>query len=390
MKNPASVGGLRLAWIVWSIVLLLLLSAFIPAAWFITLRIAGVHLSSTTADPLSFLTSLAGIMSAVFVVGGLVIALAAVLTVLAVEDRVKRSFNALLPQFVEQADRQIEAYKTFHDIRLAPDWIEQLRLGKQAIAEHNGLRRKVNAFLAVELSQKLLTAFAYAHTRLAQGYPMPMLNLPAPGVVLQQIWEAKASDADGPGELAAFEALMYGYLGQYERMLDFISRGRDKYPRLLEQLRPSARLALLAYAVGQDRERLADLGTVLDRTLPASRESVLQSINEIDLSTSTAAGSAHVDWIVLGKRPHWNGSDGTLFPKGLSILASASAPGERSCTVHLTPHFPSDPHYDLFTTHHPYTPEEVLDRMWDLFLFVCPDRTRITAPIPGRPETVTD
>ncbi len=88
-------------------------------------------------------------MGAIFTAGGLVVALASIVAVLTVEDRVQRAFAAQMPQVVEQADQQIEAYLTFLEARWGNgDWRYQLRLANQAIQQHPRLRYKVRSYMA--------------------------------------------------------------------------------------------------------------------------------------------------------------------------------------------------------------------------------------------------
>lgn len=105
----------RVALSVWLI--LLLVALFLgPLIWLLLAKRAGFTFATASqpADPLVFVTSIATIMGSIFVAGGLIIALASLVTLVDIDRRVQRQIKSqigiVLPQIQESADRQIQAH----------------------------------------------------------------------------------------------------------------------------------------------------------------------------------------------------------------------------------------------------------------------------------------
>ena len=394
----------RPRWLVWLIVLaIVIVVACVPAIWFTTLRIAGVKLAPSSQDPFVFLGTLGGIMGGIFTAGGLVIALASIVVVLTVEDRVQQKFEAQMPQVVEQADQQIEAYLTFLETRWGSgDWTYQLRLAKQAIQQHPRLRYKVRSYMARSLSERVVTTFARQHTNLAVVYsPPPPRENPSPDDALHQIWEAQSSGEDPDGELAALEALMYGANGpsDYAPMMRALRRDYElgdnvlthvRSELVLAHVRSELRRAILARACGFDRQRLSELGTLLGLVLPVQSEEVIRTIIEIDprdeLNLRPGIGP-HVDWIVVGKLGAPFSMRWTDWPKAIRIFKIEDAAGTTLYKMQSLPVNADDQHMTALERIEAQTPADIIARLETEFLFICKDTTRWAFDTPHQSQT---
>ena len=93
-------------------------------------------------------------MGAIFTAGGLVVALAAVVTVLTVEDRIERRIKEMGPDLERRAEKQIQAYQ-LHQASQGADWVRAEELVLAALqrypnAEH--LRSDFGLRLADEVA----------------------------------------------------------------------------------------------------------------------------------------------------------------------------------------------------------------------------------------------
>jgi hypothetical protein len=372
----------------WWFLAIVLLLACVPAIWLYALRGTGIH-TIASSDPFGFLSTFGGLMGAIFAAGGLVVALAAVLTVLTVEDRVQRAFDAEMPRVEQRAEQQIEGYLTFLEARWAADWRDQVRLANNAIQQHPGLRHKVRAATARRLAQQIIADFARRHTRVALEYHPPFDNFPSPNDALYQIWEAQASGGDPDAELAALEALMYGATGpkDYEAMMSAIRKGKATNPEVLAQLTPAPRLAMLVYACVFDEERLVALGEVLSQRLPATRQSVVEAIANMDAGAQAGQGP-RVDWIVVGKLGASWAQTMDQYPATLRIFKVSDADGNPAYTAHFVPTYANDPRHVELEKVVKSTPGALFDKLNEWLLFVCRDTTRWSYPGPGEQQTV--
>ncbi len=147
-----------LGWVVGAFVVLV----GVPAAWLGLAHIAGVRLVSTGQDPLGLIVSLGGIMGAIFTIGGLVIALASILTALTVEDRVKTAFAAELPGLQRRADKQIEGYIALLQASQTDDWAEAETLTQEALAKYPDLPGAYSP-LALRMARYIMESFGRQH-----------------------------------------------------------------------------------------------------------------------------------------------------------------------------------------------------------------------------------
>src|SRR5690242_18996760 len=126
---------------------------------------------ASARDPLGLFATLGGIMGAIFAVGGLVIALVAVLTQLQLQDRVSQvitqaqkdledKFNReLRPTYEEEAQKQIEGTLAWFQATIAGDWRSAERLMVEALAKYPKMQG-ARSTLGLRLAKEVETYFS--------------------------------------------------------------------------------------------------------------------------------------------------------------------------------------------------------------------------------------
>ncbi len=307
------------------IVLFLILALILaPAAWLLTARIAGVRLTQQ-ADPLGLLTTFGGIMAAVFTVGGLVIALAAVVAVLTVEERVRRTIEEQTPDLERRADTQIQAYllaRTNLDanVEVAVAATEEaLRLYPDV---HNA-----RSDLGLRLAEKVLKDFIRDHGN------TPIMWQPQPGEraalrteAVRWLKEALSYGDERGGQVPAVLAVVYGIEQRYDAMIAAARRAVTDHPAQQPYLLEAPHLIALAYACGADEARLRELGDAVGWSLPRPAEEVRASLSLQALRPLWQSGVAIVDWTIVGRPDAWQPADLARFPVVMKLRRDMTAP----------------------------------------------------------------
>ncbi len=304
----------------------------VPAAWLLLAHVAGLRIGSTQ-DPLALVVGLGSVMGAIFTVGGLVVALAAVLTVLTVENRVTQAFNAQLPDLQRRADRQITGYITLLRADQAADWATAQTLTEDALEEYPDLPGARSA-LGLRMADEVIAFFTIEHgtsvTDTASEFAPLSLGRPPLDDAVDWLQRALDRHDDAGGWVSTALVLMYGAQRRYDPMMRALQRiGGDS--AALAHLRQPRHLIMLAHACANDAERVRQLGDALGLHLPVPRDTVLGSIVTLDIAHPTAphSHSPCVECYVLGRPDAWGSTDLTRFPRLVRIFVSATGQGDR-------------------------------------------------------------
>ena len=167
---------------VWLIVWMLLLATLlIPLIWLVIAKQAGITLVSAH-DPNSLIATVGGIMGAIFVVGGLVIALSSLVTLFSVEERIESRLNRLVPELRRDADSQIGSYVKFLEAREAYDWREAERLTELALQSYDHLP-DARRILGLKLSKEVTAYFNEEHRNVNLALPVSYTHLTLPTIL---------------------------------------------------------------------------------------------------------------------------------------------------------------------------------------------------------------
>jgi tetratricopeptide (TPR) repeat protein len=304
----------------------------IPVLWVLLAHWLGLSLSAAGTTS-SLLAIVGGVMGAIFTVGGLVIALVSVYTQLSIENRIRRSFEALLPELDERAQAHIEAYIAFTQATEEHNWRRAQELADEALEKWPALRG-VRRVLAEKMSREVAQWFflrEVEHARLGpvpglvtsgrEGFGLregmvsiygPSMAAPNPALyvsrediplieAINELADAIAHGEDTDEELRALLALMYGVAGRYDDMLRCVKMAVEHNEGLMPYFQESWQLALLANgcALRNLEVRLKDLGSIIGKALPAARAEVLASLQAVDMSPGTYYWNVY--WIAFEK-----------------------------------------------------------------------------------------
>lgn len=297
-----------------------------PICWIATLRILG-GLFRSAQDPLALATTLSAIIGGIFVAGGLVVALAAVVTLLSIDERVDKRIGALGPELLQRANAQIEAYL---DMREARDklWPEAVDLIERALTKYPalvGARRQLGLQLVEDIQRHFMLERGMTHVMI------PFSQTGAPPS-LAAVWLVRAREhlEDADGVVTASLALLAGIERQYEIMLKRIGElppsAADR-PTWGEWLGQPDRLALLAAACGTDGARLSALGGPIGIPLPLTQEVIEAEIRRLGDEMTPNSNDRSVALYVAGRPGLWPDGAAEHFPVAIWLLIHRTDPG---------------------------------------------------------------
>jgi hypothetical protein len=292
-----------------------------PVLWLLAGRAVGIHYSAA-GDPLGVLVSLGGLMAAIFTVGGLVIALASLVTLASVEQRIDTRARALMPELEARADAQIEAHLMIRDASDTQDFERAERLTKEALEIYPGLH-SARASLALKYAVAVVSSFQLHHGyRSRQSLAFHDLA-PAEAPLMEAIeWCVLAIDhgEDSDGGISAYLALVYGCAGQLGRMEEVLQSLLGPHPDWGPYLTRPEHLIALVHAC-RSVEQLAKLGDTLGIRLPASVDDVRPTVASIQVNGDPAQ-ERWVDWWVGVRDQPESGalSDGRYLPSIVRVF----------------------------------------------------------------------
>lgn len=342
---------------------------------------------ASASDPLGLFATLGGIMGAIFAVGGLVIALVAVLTQLQLQDRVTQvltqaqkdledKFNReLRPTYEKEAQKQIEGTLAFFQATLAGDWRSAERLMLEALDKYPKLQG-ARSTLGLRMAKEVETYFsnqlhhatqstATLYSSSSRGVPLvsgltdvplittnddaiifdpytiparpffaPTLRVSSGPPKMEAVdWLRKALEhGDDPdGRVSVTLPLMYGVIEWYDKMIDALNAADAASELNNNYFLMTDHLAMLVYACGNNIARLKELGEALIYDLPVSEEEVLATTEGQDWSKSE-----YIDWHAL-ERPQIAQSD-SRFPATVRIFVLKNAQGHTESFAYVFPH----------------------------------------------------
>lgn len=289
-----------------------------PAVWlFIWLLISLIPGTprQSTGELSALLATIGGIMGAIFTVGGLILALVAVLSQITLEDRAKRvleeKFNELAPELEKRADRRIAGRIAFRDAQQALNeqaWDAAEALANEALANYPSLpevRSTVALAMYAAVEQRFRMTLEGIQDPMAPLYRVetaflsrapqpPELREPPIAQTVEWLSEAWRHQDNPEGAISAARALVYAITSAYDKMLDAIreslSFGKERF---IAYFTTSLHLGMLAYACDNDPDRIKLVGTLLDIELPAGKDTVVASIKRADYR---ATKQDFIDW----------------------------------------------------------------------------------------------
>jgi len=322
---PSAPPRTRLIPIVLFLILALILA---PGAWLLTARIAGVRLTQQ-ADPLGLLTTFGGIMAAVFTVGGLVTALAAVVAVLTVEERVRRTIEEQMPDLERRADTQIQAYllaRASLDASVAANVEEVVSRTEEALRLYPGVHH-ARSDLGLRLAWEVLKDFIRDHGNTSiMWQPQPGERAALRAESVRWLKEALTHGDEREGQVQAALAVVYGIEQRYDAMIAVVRRVAADYPEQRPYLLEAPQLIALAYACGANEARLRELGDAVGWSLPRPAEEERASLSLQALRPSWQSGVAIVDWTIVGRPDAWQPTDLARFPVVMKLRRDMTAP----------------------------------------------------------------
>src|SRR5260221_2077872 len=256
-------------------------------------------------------------MGAVFTVGGLVIALVAVLTQLQLEDRAKRvmedKFNELAPQLEEKAIRLVNGRIAFRDAQDAlqrGEWQQAAELAREALQLYPtlpGVRstvglsmsRVVEVGFRAELRQ-IVDATEYLHEEMDRlsgqwSYPPRDVLPPPKSLAIQWLNDAHRSEDDPQGQVSSALALLYGHDRAYDQMIEALNQAVIGNPEQKMSLQTPLHLAMLVYACANDRKKVEAIGEILGYPLPVPEHVVCDDV----MQKHSSSPNAGVGWYAM-------------------------------------------------------------------------------------------
>ena len=259
-RTVAFVVGIPLAYLIIWAILLVLARAF------------GFSIS----DAGTLLSVLGSIMGAIFAVGGLVVALVAILTQIQLRDRVEQVVEdakqavvnkfeqELRGEYERQIKQQVEGMLAFFQATNSRDWKQAEKLVTEALQKYPDLPG-ARSFLGLRVSDDVINSFYMQFLVYFQfgflpenvgGSVTPIQNTqfasvkPAPPKLEAIHWlkEALQHQDDPEGQVSAMLALMYGYSDAYNLMLDTIQKALAVNSSLISFFQDSDKLMMLIYA----------------------------------------------------------------------------------------------------------------------------------------------
>lgn len=366
--------GIPLSWLfIWFLIILIAHSAGLP--------------TPSTADVSSLLSTLGGLMGAVFTVGGLVVALVAILTQIQLQDRVRQEVekakqavedtfnNELRVEYEKRIQEQVEGMLTFFQATNAREWEQAEALAREALQKYpqlSGVRSYIGLRLSMEVqwffvSQLLPISFGYTESP-ATGPLLHQARTEPPPPKLEAIhWleDALEHHDDPDKQVSKALACMYGYNEAYNKMMDILSKLDEKNHLSLH--RPYY-LLMLVYGCGNDIFRINELIKTILFQLPTEHQ-VITSASDRKPSLQ----DQFIDWYAIEKL---SGVDTSRMPVTIRIYRTSDSSKEIYAAVFkkgvqhrkIPPDDPSR-NVSLGMTMLPLS--ELVKQLFDEYVFIC-------------------
>lgn len=187
--------------------------------------------------------------------GGIVIALASLVTLVSIEDRVKGAFldaqNAVMTQYESQVNVQVEAHLGFLRATLASDWRQADKEAWAAIQKYPALSG-VRSFVGLKMFEQVQSVFYLNHVDFHGGlsaYARPNMDTSPVQEALEWLQEAVRFN-DRTTTCQARLAMLSGILGRYDKTIEYLENLPDSEKD--ELLYPQALISLAHACSGEE------------------------------------------------------------------------------------------------------------------------------------------
>lgn len=280
---------------------------FVPIAWliawYVVSHVAAVR-PSATPDDAAVLATVGGIMGALFTVGGLVIALVAVLSQISLQERaeqfMQQKFDDLVPRFEERISNLITARFLMEEATNAltrREWLEAKRLTERAVSHYPQLPLAWSTLALTWYNQFMTTNYLQS---IRGGHLRSDDARQEASDIVELLDLAEKAHDDPHGQVSAARGVMYGYFATYKPMMREIRKAITADPSRRADLLKPAQLSVLAGACGTNMQRLDGLHDVLNVDLPVRHETVISALSQADMRS----GHATMTWIAIAKPGH--------------------------------------------------------------------------------------
>jgi len=350
--------------------MVIVLVVVIVGLWFLLAE--AFHISPNAA---AFAGEFSG---ALFTLGGLVIALASVVTLLSVENRVREAFKRaevdVNLRFERQVTSQIEAHLAFFRATLAGNWQEAEQQAEEAIAKYPQLPG-VRSFVALKMFDEVEATFYLVHHDFQDNLD-PRVFRPRPNMGVSPlseagVWLRSAIEHDDQvRRCRAALAQWYGMSQRYDKMREQLALLSTEDRKNLVQ---PIKIATMAYSCfPTTEERLRQVGIELSIELPVAVDQVNEwLLNQAGLLRSSPYGAEpYFQWWVV-PRIDINSNDRLDYPRTIMIrlLANREDGWQASATYYMA----NGEHNVPSERAESQSFDEIMRQLHERFLFLCPD-----------------
>ncbi len=193
-----------------------------------------------SAKTMEFAGQMSGVL---FTLGGIVIALASLVTLVSIEDRVKAAFsdaqNTVMTQYEAQVNAQVEAHLAFLRATLASDWRQADKEARDAIQKYPALSG-VRSFIGLKMFEQVQSVFYLNHVDFQGRFDAysirPSMNTSPVQEALEWLQDAVKFN-DRAVTCQASLAMLSSILGRYDKTIEYLSTLPDsEKPALLNPL----------------------------------------------------------------------------------------------------------------------------------------------------------
>jgi len=375
----------------WKIVVLLIV---IPISWltiWFLLAVLGHQVGipmPSVGDTAGFLGSIGSIMGAVFTVGGLIVALVAVLTQIQLQDRVKQEVdkaklaiedmfnNKLRVEYEKRIQEQVEGMLAYFQATGTPDLRQAEVLTREALRKYPslpGIRStfalKLSSLIKIHFSNLLYQSVIQKATSLATAMHLNQIQstqVPSTIEAIDWLKEALVNHDDPEGQVSATLALMYGYGEAYDMMLVTLTKALADYPSLVPYFHSPHHFLMLIYSCQKNYTRIKEVINILRLPLPTE-----QDITATVTNRKPIPSAQFVDWYAVEKLPERNASKVPLKIR-IFLVSSPDKPTYASIFKYEQQPYAIPPANASGTADYMET-DKLIKKLFAEFIFICQD-----------------
>lgn len=315
---------------------------------------------------------------ALFTLGGLVIALASVVTLLSVENRVAEAFHTaeadVNARFERQVSAQVDAHMAFFRATLAGNWQDAEKQAEEAIEKFPKLPG-VRSFVALKMFADVEATFYWLRHDFNDN-PDPRVFRPRVNMDMSPVNEAGSwlrqaiTHNDQVPACRAALAQWYGVTRRYDKMCEQLTQlSPDDLTKLVQPIK----LATLAYGcLDHPDEGLKQVGAKLSIEIPVHPRHVKVWILEQAewRRENPYQNLTYFQWWVV-PRPHILRADLVDYPRTVMIRLFAKDEHEwHASATYYNSGVPTNVPKEQVESQ-PF--DEIMDQLQERFVFLCPD-----------------